>query len=132
MLSGTLTPASVPLNLKSYWGAWNLIGNSDGHVLHQDLRRAGWNLFFIAGIHRGYTVGTGGARSVKRALGHVLAKVKTGGFNCAQISDIAVQRFLGIPYVRVEVNPRHLQQSSVLESFQRRTQTSAAAAWSIG
>lgn len=129
--SGTLTPPSVPLNLRTYCGNWKLIGNSGGHVLDQDLRRTGWNLFFIAGSIRGYAVGSGGESSVKRAVVNILATVKTNGFNCAQISEIVVKRFLGFRYVRVEAHSRHLQQSNMLESFKQRTQTSAAAAWSI-
>jgi hypothetical protein len=130
--SGTLTPPSLPLNLRAYCSNWRLIGNLDGHGLDQDLRRAGWNLFFIAEAIQGYAIGSGGESSVKRAVATVLAKVKARGFNCAQISDIVVKRCLGFPYVRVEANPRHLQQSNTLESFEQRTLISAAATWAIG
>ena len=132
MLTGTFTPPSVPLNLKSYWGSWKVVANSDAHALDQDLRRVGWSLFFIAGKQRGYSVGTGGEGSVKRAMRRVLGKVGAEGFNCAQIANVAVKRFLGVPYVRIEAYSRHLQLGSVLETFKQRTQASAAAAWSVG
>jgi hypothetical protein len=131
MVSGTFTPPSVPLNLKTYRETWRVIGNAGGHLLDEDLRRAGWNLFFIAGVIRGYALGSGEG-CVKRAMRHVLATVKAQGFNCAQVSDVLVKRFLGVPYVCVEAHSRHLQQSNILQTFKQRTQTSAAAAWSVG
>lgn len=131
ILSGTLTPESVPLNLKPYWKAWRMIGNSDGHVLDQDLRRVGWNFFFTAGIVQGYMLG-GGEGAVRRATQRVLAKVKPAGFNCVQVSEIAVRRFLGVPYVRVAAYSRHVQKSNVLESLPQRMRTNSDAAWSVG
>jgi hypothetical protein len=130
--SGTLTPTSVPLNLRSYCRDWQLIENSSGHVLDQGFRRTGWNLFFLAGSIRGYAVGSGGASSVIRATAKILAKVRSQGFNCAQISEIVVKRFLRIRYVRVEAHSCHLQQGNMLDSLERRNQTIAATAWSIG
>ena len=109
-----------------------MIANSDSHALDQDLRRVGWSLFFIAGLQRGYSVGTGGEGSVRRATRRVLAKVRAEGFNCAQIADVAVKRFLGVPYVRIEAHSRHLQSGNVLATFKQRTRASAAAAWSVG
>ena len=113
--SGTLTPTSVPLNLSTYCSDWQLIENSGGHVLDQGFRRASWNLFFLAGAIRGYAVGGGGESSIMRATSNILAKINAKGFNCAQISEIVVKRFLGVRYVRVEAHSRHLQQSNMLD-----------------
>ena len=129
--SGTLTPPSVPLNLRKFCSDWQSIENSGGHVLDQDLRRTGWSLFFLAGAIRGYAVGSGRS-SIMRATAKILSRVKAQGFNCAQISGIIVKRFLGVRYVRVEAHSRHLQQSNVLDSLKHRTETIAATAWSIG
>lgn len=129
--SGTLMPTSVPLSLSTYDRDWQLVENSAGPVLDQDIHRTGWNLFFLAGVIRGYAVGSGGESSVKRAMLNILAQVKAREFNCAQISDIVVKRFLGVRYVRVEAHSRHLQPSSMLDSMEERKKTIAATAWSI-
>ena len=130
--SGTLTPASLPLNLSTYCIDWKFIENSTGHVLDHSFRRSGWNLFFLAGAIRGYAVGSGGDSCIMRATVNILAKVKARGFNCAQISEIVMKRFLGVPYVRVEAHSRHLQPSNMLDSLEQRTQTIATATWSVG
>lgn len=66
-----------------------------------------------------------------RATAKILSSVKAQGFNCAQISEIIVKRFLGVRYVRVEAHSRHLQQGNMLDSLKHRTETIAATAWSI-
>ncbi len=129
--SGTLTPASVLLNLTTFSSDWQSIESSGGHALDQNFRRSGWSLFFLAGAIRGYAVGSGRS-SVMRATAKILSRVKAQGFNCAQLSEIIVKRFLGVRYVRVEAHSRHLQQSNMLDSLQQRAETIAATAWSIG
>lgn len=129
--SGTLTPPMVPLKLTNFSGDWQSIDNCGGHVLDQEFRRSGWNLFFLAGVIRGYALGSGNT-SVMRATAKILSEVNAKGFNCAQISDIIVKRFLGVRYVRVEAHSRHLQQNSALESLKQRSESIAATAWSIG
>ncbi len=128
--SGTLTPPLVPLNLTNFSNDWQSIGNSGGRVLDQGFRRSGWNLFFLAGGIRGYAVGSG-RNSIMRATAKILSRVKAQGFNCAQISEVIVKRFLGVRYVRVEAHSRHLQQSNMLDSLKQRTEA-IATAWSIG
>lgn len=130
--SGTLMPTSVPLNLRTYGRDWQLVENSAGPILDRDIHRTGWNLFFLAGVIRGYAVGSGGESSVKRATLNILAQVRAREFNCAQISEIVVKRCLGIRYVRVEAHCRHLQPSSMLDSVEQRKKTISATAWSIG
>lgn len=132
ILSGTLIPESLHLNLKPYWKAWNLIDNSNGHVLDQDLRRIGWNFFFISARVRSFMIGPGGPGTARRAMQRLLAKVRAAGFNCVQVSEITVSRFLGIPYVSVAAYARHVQKGNTLESLKQRIQTNAATAWSIG
>lgn len=129
--SGTLTPPLVRLNLTNFSRDWQSIENCGGHVLDQEFRRSGWNLFFLAGVIRGYAVGSGHT-SVMRATAKILSEVNAQGFNCAQISEITSKRFLGVRYVRVEAHARHLQQSNTLESFKQRSEAIAATAWSVG
>jgi hypothetical protein len=132
MLSGTLMPESFPLHLKPYWKAWRLIGNSDAHTLDRDARRAGWSFFFIKGTVQAYMLGSGTEGTLRRAMRRIFAKVKSSGFNCLEVSEVIVSRFLGIPYVRVTAHSRHFQRSNMLEPLMQRSRTIAAAAWSVG
>lgn len=129
--TGTLTPESVSLHLKPFWKEWRVIGNSDSHVLDQDLRRAGWSFFFHPGIACRYMIG-GGAGSVRLAMRRVLAQARRSGFNCLQVSEVSVGRFLGIPFVKVAAYSRHLQKSSTLKPLRPRNRNIANPAWSEG
>ena len=128
--TGTLTPLSVPLYLRTFGRDWQFIENSGGRVLDQGFHRMGWDFFLRAGSIRGYAVGSGES-SIMRATLNLLAEIQARGFNCAQISGIVVKRFLGVRYVRVEAHSRHLQPSSMLDSMDERKKTIAATAWSI-
>ena len=130
MLSGTPTPEAVPLHLKPYWKAWKVIANSDGHLLDRELRRQGWNFFFIAGAIHGFALGYGSASTGERAMRQVLGKVKSAGFNCIQVSDVEAHSFLGIPYLRLTAHSRHIQKTNTLDSMKQRSSTIAEIGWS--
>lgn len=57
--TGTLTPLSVPLYLRTFGRDWQFIENSGGRVLDQGFHRMGWDFFLRAGSIRGYAVGSG-------------------------------------------------------------------------
>ena len=52
-----------------------------------------------------------------------LAKTKLKKFNCFEITEVTIRRFLGIPYVSVVGHSRHVQEDSELESSARRGAT---------
>jgi hypothetical protein len=129
VLLGTQTPSSVPLAVKAYWKNWKLVGNSDAHDLDENLRRAGWNFFFVAGSVRGWTAGSG-ETAIRRTMQRVLGKVKSAEFNCLQIAEIRIARFLGIPYVKVEAFSRHIQRTNQMDTLKQRHRKIAEAAYS--
>ena len=96
------------------------------------IRRAGWNFFFIAGTVRAYMLGSATEGTLRRAMQRIFGKVKSSCFNCLEVSEVIVSRFLGIPYVRVTAHSRHIQKSNILESLKRRSRAIADAASSVG
>ena len=58
-------------------------------------------------------------KTIRRAVGNVIANMKSGRFNCLEISRIEAKSFLGLPYVAVAGHPRHIQESVYL--FQARS-----------
>jgi len=132
MQTGTLIPESLCVEAEPYGQTWQIIKSADGDLLERDLRKAGWNLFFLAETVQAMVWGYRGERTVRRALRRVLAKVKLLKFNCLEITEITQKRFLGLPYVHVSAHSRHIQKSSAMQSQVERSQAEAAAIWAVG
>jgi len=132
IISGTEVPATVQLKVRSYWKAWKVVRNWNGHAFGQELRKAGWNFFFIADKVEGFWVGWDNEHTVKRATERALSQVKGKAYNCAQVSEIVPGRFLGIPYMRVTLVSRHVQRGSQLESPEQRRRVLRDVVWAEG
>jgi len=132
MQTGTLIPESLCVEAEPCGQTWQIIKNADGDLLERDLRKAGWNFFFLAETVQAMVWGYRGERTVRRALRRVLAKVKLLKFNCLEITGITQKRFLGLPYVHVSAHSRHIQKSSTMQSQVERSQAEAAAIWAVG
>jgi hypothetical protein len=132
IVSGTEVPMTVQLKVRSYWKEWKLVRNWNGHAFGQELRKAGWNFFFIADKVQGCWVGGDNEHTVKRATERALGRVKGKSYNCAQVSEIVPGRFLGIPYMRVTLVSRHVQRGNQLDSSEQRRRALHDMAWAEG
>jgi hypothetical protein len=132
MQMGTFIPESLCVEADPYWQTWEIIKSADGDLLERDLRKAGWNFFFLAETVQATVWGHRGERTVRRALRRVMARVKLLKFNCLEITEITQKRFLGLPYVHVSAHSRHIQRSSTMQSQVERSQAEAAAIWAVG
>jgi hypothetical protein len=132
MQTGTLIPELARVEARPYWRSWEEIQSANGDRLEHDLRKAGWNFFFLADTMQAVVWGRGGETIVRRAVRRVLARAKSLRFNCVEITEITQKRFLVFPYVRVTAHSRHIQRSSTMQSLLERNQAEAAATWAVG
>jgi hypothetical protein len=116
MKVGTIIPQSFRLETELYSQGWEIIKNSDADALDQDIRRADWNFFFLAGSIQATALGYWRERTVRRAMERVLAKAERSKFNCLEITKISAKQFLGFPYVHVSAHSRHIQKSPFLQA----------------
>jgi len=110
---GTPLPDSLKFESEPYSGGWRTVKNFSGHGLDRELRKVGWTLFDLAQV-KASVFGFDREKAARKALNRVLAKVKSDSFNSLEISQVAVKRFLGLPYVTVSAHARHLQESMFL------------------
>lgn len=110
----TTLPESIPLEGEPYLAGWKLAMNLDGDGLDRKIRDAGWNFFYMAGKVKVSVFGCDGEGTRRKAIGHILAKLKLEKFNCLEITRISSKRFLGMPYVSVAADWRYIQESLVL------------------
>jgi len=111
MREGTELPGAVRLESEPY--EWRLVKNLDGYGLGREIHEAGWTFFCQAGDIKAITFGID-EQMVRRAIKRILAKVEPGKFNCLEITRVATQRFLGVPYASVSARSRHIQEAVFL------------------
>ncbi len=93
---------------------WRRVTNCDVYGLDRQLREAGWTFFYLAGEISASVLGWDREKALERAVHKALARITAGGFNCLEIAQVTVQRFLGLLYVSVSAHPRQIQKSMFL------------------
>ena len=124
-----LLPEALRLDSEPYAGTWKIVNGLDGSRLDEEIRKSGWNCFFVGGQITVHVVGWRKKAMIKRGVKRFLAVVKSRWFNSAEITGIANGFFLGIPYVTVSGHSRQIQQSTPLQDAAGRKHAQKAAAW---
>ena len=114
MREGTELPGAVRLESQPYAPGWRLVKNLDAYGLGRKIHEVGWTFFCLAGDIKAITFGIDEQQMVRRAVKRVLAKVESKKFNSLEITRVANQRFLGVPYASVSAHSRHIQESVFL------------------
>jgi len=105
-----LRPRCVEVEACSHPHGWMPIKHTlTPHQFEKELSGAGWTLFFMAGAIRATAFGFIRDKVVCAALNRCIKAVKQQRCNCLQIEIVEMHSFLGIPYVRLSVRPRHIQ-----------------------
>ena len=107
-------PASLRFESERYSKGWRLVKNLDGHGLNRQTCEAGWTFFYMAAEIKESGFGFDEEKALGRAVSRILANLKSAEFNFLEITQVAMKRFLGLPYVRVSAHSRHIQESAVL------------------
>ncbi|MBZ5538853.1 MAG: hypothetical protein LAO31_23145 [Acidobacteriia bacterium] len=110
----TPLPEGVQVECEPYSRGWRLVNNLDGSTLDRRITKAGCTFFYLAGEFKGSAFGSDRERTQGRAVRRILSHLKSEKFNCLEITRVESKRFLGIPYVTVLANARHIQQSVFL------------------
>jgi hypothetical protein len=111
----TLLPGGLIIETETFLPGWRAVKNCDGYRLGRKIEEAKWNFFYLAGEVRSIVFGRQGAASLRRAVRSILAKPEAHKFNSLEITGTRSRRFLGIPFVSVMGNFRHIQQGLALD-----------------
>lgn len=109
-------PKELQLEAEPCVSGWGLVTNFDGYRLDRDIRKAGWHFFCLAGQIKMTVFGIDRQKMVRRAIVRILASPRASGFNSLEITRMASKRFLGVPYMSVGAQSRHIQESLFLFS----------------
>ena len=120
----TLLPGGLIIETETFLPGWRAVRNCDGYRLGRKIEEAKWNFFYIAGEVKVRILGREGPVTLRRAVRSVLTKPEARNFNSLEITGTRSRWFLGIPFVTVTANFRHIQQGLALEranDFTRKT-----------
>ncbi len=111
---GTLLPGSLRFESESCALGWRLVQNLDGYELGRKIHEAGWTFFWLAGEIGATVFGFDEQKMLRRAVEQILANLESAEFNSLEIMRLASKRFLGVRYVTVSAQSRHIQESAFL------------------
>ena len=114
---GTALPAAVPFESEPYSSGWRLVKDLDGNGLGRKIQEAGWTFFCQAGEIKATVFGLDEEKMARRAVAHILANLPSERFNSLEITRVASsasKRFLGVTYVTVSAQSRHIQEGPFL------------------
>lgn len=112
---GALLPAAVPVESDAFLPGWRLVKNLDAVRLDQKVREAGWTFFSLAGQLGATVSGIDEQKTLSRAVEQILANIESAEFNSLEITQVASEiskRFLGVRYVTVSAQSRHIQKTA--------------------
>ena len=105
----TPLPTSFSIETELFLPGWWVVKNLDPQTLTREVEVAHWNFFYLAGETRATVLGGDGLGALRRALRCVLTKQEGQKFNSLELTKIVWKRFLGIPFMSVTANARHIQ-----------------------
>ena len=114
---GALLPETMRFESESCLPGWRLVKDLDGCGLDRKIREAGWTFFRVAGQLGATVFGLDEQKTARRALEQILANLESAELNCLEIMRVASEastRFLGVRYVTVSAQSRHIQESAPL------------------
>jgi hypothetical protein len=129
---GTLLSFGKSIETQALLPGWSVVRNLDETGLRHKIEEAHWNFFYLAGETKGIAIGRVGYRTLRRAIKGVLANLEGRQFNCLQVRNVFSRRFLGVPFVRVSANSRHIQQGIGLTSTKDLVLSTRAATNGVG
>jgi hypothetical protein len=127
----TILPGGLIIETEAFLPGWRAVRDCDGYRLGRKIEQAKWNFFFLAGDVKAIVFGRQGPSSLRRALRSILAKPAARKFNSLEIRETRSRWFLGVSFVIVTANFRHIQQGLALDranDFTRKTPAAPEAA----
>ena len=110
----TVLPAGLAFESEAFLPGWRIVRDVDVYGLGREIEEAHWNFFYLAGAIKAIVFGHEKSGALRRAVKQILAKHERRTFNSLEITSIASKRFLGIPFLSVAANFRHIQESLCL------------------
>lgn len=117
---GVIFPDLLRLDSEPYSNGWRIVKEMDGYQLDRKMSEAGWTCFYMADEIIGSAVAFDGKKSLCKAVGQILSKLKLERFNSLEITRVDTKRFLGLPQTIITAHARHIQESMFLFDWMKK------------
>lgn len=106
---GAILPLEFPVESEAYLPGWRVVKNLDCYNLNRKLKEANWNFVRLAGDHKARVVGRAYPGALRSAVIRILAELRGRKFNTLEITVVAVKHFVGLAFLSISANRRHIQ-----------------------
>jgi hypothetical protein len=124
----TVLPAGMALESEAFLPGWRLVLGVSAYGLGRSIEEARWNFFCLAGEIRATVFGTRNSGALRRAAKQILSAGKKQKCNSLEFTSVVSKSLLGIPFVSVVANYRHIEESLYLATERAAATRIAAAA----
>jgi hypothetical protein len=106
---GALLPPNFALESEAFLPGWRVVKNFDGYTLNRKMSQANWNFVRLTGVHKTRVVGRAYAETLRRGIARILDGLRGKKFNSLEITVVDLKRFVGLAFVSISANRRHIQ-----------------------
>jgi len=106
---GALLPPDLTIESEAFLPGWHMVKNLDGYTLNRKIKEANWNFVRLTGEYKARVVGRAYPGALRSAVTRILAKLRGRKFNSLEITVVVLKRFVGLAFLSISANRRHIQ-----------------------
>lgn len=106
---GAVLPPNFNLESEAFLPGWRKVKNFDGYTLSRKIKEANWNFVRLTGEHKARAVGRIYAGTLRKGIARILNRLRGRKFNSLEITGVVLNRFVGLAFVSISANRRHIQ-----------------------
>jgi hypothetical protein len=106
---GALLPPDLAFESESFLPGWRVLKNLDGYTFNRKIREVNWNFVRLEGEYTARTVGRAYPGALRSGVIRILAELRGRKFNSLEITAVVLKRFVGLAFLSISANRRHIQ-----------------------
>src|SRR5271155_1968743 len=106
---GALLPPDLALESEAFLPGWRLLKNLDGYTFNRKIREVNWNFVRLEGEYTARTVGRAYPGALRTGVNRILTELRGRKFNSLEITVVVLKRFIGLAFLSISANRRHIQ-----------------------
>lgn len=106
---GALLPPDMAIESEPFLPGWRVVKHWDGDTLNRKIKEANWHFAQLTGEYKARVVGRAYAGTLRKGVTRILTKLRGRKFNSLEITVVVLKRFVGLAFLSISANRRHIQ-----------------------